>query len=129
LDNTLSAFANSNGSAKLTNPDDFIRVVNSTIQNIFAIYPPTDNTTTQAELGETVGALSEQISLLISNTSTDVNDTGIVDAMAEVGFVVLNSIMDTYGFEAPPPNGTETVSDKTNAELDTASLIVSGYPS
>ncbi|PSS22920.1 hypothetical protein M430DRAFT_25883 [Amorphotheca resinae ATCC 22711] len=123
LTNTLRTFANSDGSTNFTNPDDLIRVVNSTIQNIFAIYPPTDNTTTQAEVGETVGALSEQLSLLMSNTSTDANYTGLEDAVAEVGFVVLNSIMDTYGFEAPPPNGTETVSDKTNAELDTASLV------
>lgn len=129
MTNTLRTFANSDGSTNFTNPDDLIRVVNSTIQNIFAIYPPTDNTTTQAEVGETVGALSEQLSLLMSNTSTDANYTGLEDAVAEVGFVVLNSIMDTYGFEAPPPNGTETVSDKTNAELDTASLVVSGYPS
>jgi hypothetical protein len=68
-----------------------------------------------------VGHRSSQLQLEFGLTSS------VQTATQTVGLAVLNSIMETYGFDPPEdPNAGELgVIGKTNAEFNTATLVVS----
>jgi hypothetical protein len=136
----LSAQVESFLSSNATYPDaesltnGFISAVNSTLTDVFQTYPPSNNTATSLEVGETVKELSEKFlewvtEVVNSNSSSDspAAPDSVQTATQTVGLAVLNSIMETYGFDPPEdPNAGELgVIGKTNAEFNTATLVVS----
>jgi hypothetical protein len=107
-----------------------MKAIQNSLNSTLGAYPPLDPLEINEKLNELIEKFQEEITAYSDAIATNASASfdAAENAGGDIGFALLGSLMETFGFEAPEDEvkaaGDDTTT-RTFAALDTATLIVS----